>query len=250
METQSLTATRQTIGDLGCVIVDTPGCEKGLRAVVMLCHGFGAPGEDLVPCAAELFRSEPDRLQQIRFVFPAGPLELDMGGFYESRAWWPIDMAKLQQMIDSGDVRDMRQSRPELLDTRRDQIMSVIEQLREESELAPARFVLGGFSQGAMLATETALSLPDQVGGLIVWSGTLLGESTWREYAATKSGLKIVQSHGNQDPILPFVGAQWLRDLFAEFEMQNEFIEFAGPHTIPREGITLAAKLIADVAGA
>jgi predicted esterase len=52
----------------------------------VLLHGFGAPGDDLLPLAEALDLP-------VRFVFPAAPLELGMGGFYgDSRAWWMLDL--------------------------------------------------------------------------------------------------------------------------------------------------------------
>jgi len=238
---------RRTIGDLDCAVVDAPGCERGVLAVVVLCHGFGAASEDLVPCAPELYGSVDEGLQQVRFVFPAAPIELEPGSPYDSRAWWPIDMVKLQSVMESGGVRDLREDRPELLDQRNQQLTETIKAICLESNVEMKRVILGGFSQGSMLATEVALSLPELIGGLVVWSGTLLSESIWRDRAAGKAGLRVVQTHGRIDPILPFMGAELLRDMFAEFNIENHFIEFYGQHTIPREAIGMAAELIADV---
>ena len=54
--------------------------DRGGSAVVVL-HGWGAPGDDLVPLAEALNRPG------VRFFVPAAPLP-EMGG---GRAWWHLD---------------------------------------------------------------------------------------------------------------------------------------------------------------
>src|SRR3954451_11140674 len=59
---------------------DMPDAQRGGQAVVVL-HGWGAPGDDLVPLAEAMLRPGG------RFFVPAGPLP-EMGG---GRAWWHLD---------------------------------------------------------------------------------------------------------------------------------------------------------------
>ena len=249
MNKETMSLERRKLGELDCAVVDAPGCGEAIEAVVVLCHGFGAPGEDLVPCAPELYSAGRKPLRNTRFVFPAAPIQMDPSGMYDSRAWWPIDMLKLQQLREAGELRDLRAEQPELLSQRRQQVTELIHQVKEEVGLAADRLIIGGFSQGAMLTTDVALSLPDSVGGLIVWSCTLLNEQVWQLAAETKAGLRVVQSHGRADPVLPFEGAELLKSMFAEHQLQNEFIEFSGQHTIPPQAITAAADLAADLLG-
>jgi len=107
------------------------------------------------------------------------------------------------------------------------------------------RLVLGGFSQGAMLATDVTLRLEEAPAGLCVLSGTLLCEKEWRLRAARRAQLPILQSHGRQDPILPFQGAVWLQEMFEGAGMTVEFHPFDGPHTIPESVLTATARFIA-----
>jgi phospholipase/carboxylesterase len=98
-----------------------------------------------------------------------------------------------------------------------------------------------------MLATDVALRLDEAPGALCVWSGTLLCEEQWRELAAKRGPLKVLQSHGTVDPILPFEAATWLRDLFTESGFDVDFIEFPNVHTIPAEGVTHLAELLVSL---
>ena len=84
----------------------TDGIGGGKGPVVVLLHGFGAPGDDLVPLADWI--ATP---RGTRFLFTEGPLSLSMG-FGDSRAWWIIDMARLEADRAAGRVRDLSQEVP------------------------------------------------------------------------------------------------------------------------------------------
>ncbi|HMO12665.1 MAG TPA: lysophospholipase [Pirellulaceae bacterium] len=240
----SLSMVERHIGDLLCRVVDTSMSAANPEKVVLLCHGYGAGGDDLVPCAYELHRAA--EISRTRFVFPAAPIELD--DFYgDARAWWPIDVMALQDAIATGRIRDLRNDEPELLKVRRGEIVEVIEQLRNETGLDTSKLILGGFSQGAMLTTDVALNIQGGIGGLLIWSGTLLNETNWTRLAAQMSAdekFPIFQSHGRLDPILPFSNAERLRDMLLANGFPVTFQEFLGPHTIPPEAIASAAQVI------
>ena len=51
------------------------------------------------------------------------------------------------------------------------------------------------------------------------------------------AGVRVFQSHGNQDPILPFESAKRLRDMLSEADVDYHFHEFIGPHTIDSQSI-------------
>ncbi len=71
-----------------------------MAAAVVLLHGFGAPGTDLVALGDVL--NVP---KDTAIFFPEGPIDLgaEMGsGYSGARAWWPIDMAKLQVAMMTG----------------------------------------------------------------------------------------------------------------------------------------------------
>ncbi len=234
----------RTLGDLTCRIV-SPENEPPPSGIVVLCHGFGAPGDDLVGLADAFVQMKPALGARIQFVFPEAPLTIPEvpGG----RAWWPIDMMEMQMAIMQGNFREMRQSVPEQMPAARDKLNSVLDQLGEETGLPISRFVLGGFSQGSMLATDVTLRMPESPAALLIFSGTLLAEPEWRELSPNRAGLRVLQSHGTVDPILPFEAANWLRELFADSGLDVEFIPFQGIHTIPLEAIQLSATLIDEV---
>ena len=109
------------------------------------------------------------------------------------------------------------------------------------------RTLLGGFSQGSMVATDVALRLPTPPAALCVFSGHLLAEPEWRQLAKNRGPMPVLQTHGKYDPLLPIAGAMALRDLLIEAGLPVEFVAFNGPHTISIEGINRCAALMQRV---
>ncbi len=237
--------TRQKIADLDCVVVKDPKCASP-KAAVILCHGFGAPANDLVSLAREFMETDGPQ-QEVVYIFPAAPIELDP--LFDARAWWMIDIEKIQQLMMDGETREMQRESPELLPERRESLTRLIDQCRLDYSLPASRIIVGGFSQGSMLATDVALHYPEPLGGLIVWSGALINAKIWTPEAKRQSPIDVVQSHGRSDPILPITGAEDLRDMMTREKHRVRYVEFGGQHAIPLEAVELASQLIGEVAG-
>src|SRR6185295_4702196 len=134
---------------------------------------------------------------------------LDLGFGMAGRAWWHIDMMRIQEMIMRGERRMMMDEIPDGLGEARVALEGCIAELCEAERIPRSKLVIGGFSQGGMLTTEIALHATEPFAGLVVMSGTLLCQDRWREAAAaTGPGLHVLQSHGRADPLLPFEAAE------------------------------------------
>jgi len=231
-------ATRTTLGGLRCVASQATAGPPSL--LVVLCHGFGAPGEDLVPLAPELCRRRPE-LESARFLFPAAPLSLGWTGTGEGLAWWMIDVERLM----AGGTSELRAEVPKGLPKARRMLRELVDVATRQAGLPLSRTVLGGFSQGAMLATDVALRLEEAPAGLCVLSGTPIAEAEWRRLAPARRGLGVLQTHGRQDPLLPFSLAEALRDLLAGAGMEVDFRAFDDGHTIPPEALGALGDFLA-----
>lgn len=239
---------QRVYGGLRCQTVDAlPEGGKPTLAVVF-CHGFGAPGTDLVGLGPELMENFDRIGANVRFIFPAAPLSLDDHGIYGGRAWWYLDLEARMQAIARGEIRNLRNDVPEGLNEARASMLRLIADVSAETGLPTSRIVIGGFSQGGMIATEVALTLDESPAALVVFSGTILNEPAWRAAAPQRAGLKAILSHGRQDPILPFLGAEWLRDLLKDAGLDVEFLPFNGGHTIPRDALARVGDLIDGLA--
>jgi phospholipase/carboxylesterase len=234
------------LGGLRCRLVGgTPGSGN---LGVLLCHGYGAPGDDLVSLAPEVFRVDPTLEGRVRFIFPEAPLALSPMGPWESRAWWPLDERVLDATITRGAPLDGPRDLPAELPALRATMTSLLADLATREGIPTSRLVLGGFSQGAMLATEITLRLPESPAGLVVFSGTLLTADDWKTLAPSRRGLPTVISHGRQDPLLSFRTAEELRDLLAEGGLAVRFVPFDGPHTIGPEAFVAFVELLRRLA--
>jgi predicted esterase len=56
------------------------------------------------------------------------------------------------------------------LDEARKAVLAMVEQVQRDTGLPLSRFILAGFSQGAMLATDVALHLPESPAALCIFS--------------------------------------------------------------------------------
>ena len=213
------------------------GSAGGLTVVLL--HGFGAPGTDLVPLADAL-----DAPEGTRFVFPEAPLELPWG--YDSRAWWLIDMEKLQRAMATGQPREMSGDVPPGLPAARQSVVALLADLETRFDAPPERVVLGGFSQGSMLALDVVLRHEAAFAGLVLWSTTLLMESEWMPLMARRAGMRAVMSHGMQDPLLPFAAAERLQATLRDAGWSVAWHPFRGAHEIPEVALQAAAQLIAE----
>jgi len=210
----------------------------GTGPVVVLMHGYGAPGTDLVPLWRELNVSPT-----VRFVFPEAPLELGFGG----RAWWPIDMARLQDRFSAAAVERLTQEVPDGAAAARDAVLELLTVLERDFGATPEQILLGGFSQGAMLATDVVLRSARPFGGLAILSGSLISHLEWLPLMSARRGLPVVQSHGRGDPVLPFAVAEQLRDELLAAGLGVEFIAFNGGHGIPGSALDGLSALIRRV---
>jgi len=193
------------------------------KVTAILMHGFGAPGDDLVGLA-------PYIDAPVRFVFPAAPLEL--GGLYgDARAWWLLDLARLERDLASGRPSDRSAEIPDGLTTARETVLRLVAEV--QARYADNRIVLGGFSQGAMTALDVALHLPAAPAGVVLMSGTLLAESVWGPRMARLAGVPVLMSHGRADQLLPFAAAETLRDKLTAAGAKVEWHAFGGGHEIP-----------------
>ena len=223
-----------TWGGLKTVVVhNLPSGEQPTLAVV-LCHGYGAPATDLVGLAQPLLATAPPDFKAA-FIFPGAPLDLAIIGMPSGRAWWPIDLDRLINRRTPELLAQFRKACPEGLVEAREKMIALLADAGKHFGLAADRFVLGGFSQGAMLATDVALRLKKSPAGLCILSGALINEEEWKRLAQERGALKVLQTHGQYDSILPLPMATALHEMLAGAGVEVEHYLFEGDHEIPLE---------------
>jgi phospholipase/carboxylesterase len=185
------------------------------RATIIWLHGLGADGHDFEPVATEL--NLPEALG-IRFVLPHAPRRpVTINGGYVMRAWYDIAASNLSLAPDESGIRASQQA-----------VMQRVE--REIANgIAPERIILAGFSQGGVIALETAAWHQDKVGGAIALSTyAALPDSL----PAAARPLPIFMGHGTQDPIVPHALGLASRSVLEAKGYAVEWHSYPMPHSV------------------
>ena len=217
---------------------------KSMKAAVVLLHGFGAPGTDLVSIGDVISVPEGTGI-----FFPEGPLDLGqlLGPAYAAaRAWWPIDMVQLQVAMMTGQVARAAQGIAAGLEDASHQVRRLIDEIQSEFGLDSRRIVLGGFSQGAVACLDIALRDSRDLAGLLLMSGTMVSEELVSALAPHRAGMRVLLSHGQSDPILPYSIAEALRDQLNSAGWQMSWVPFPGGHGIPLDVVRAASTLLPE----
>jgi phospholipase/carboxylesterase len=201
-------------------------------------HGYGADMRDLAPLAHEM--SLPFKA---RWVFPNGPLKVPIGPHMSGRAWAYIDMESIQEAMMRGEHRDLSGPAPEGFE---EALMGANEFIKALGVPAD-QLILGGFSQGSMLATALAMTMDEAPAGLVIWSGNLVDKKRLEEWIPRRKGLKFIQTHGMQDPILGYEGAKSLFHTLKNAGLEGELLTFRGGHEIPMQALRKTADFLKAV---
>ena len=151
-------------------------------ALVVLLHGVGADGQDLI-ALADAWRA---RLPHAAFFAPDAPFPCDMAPF--GRQWFSLLDRRLEAMTDG-----VRQVAP--------MVWSAVEAEAEAVGVSLARTALVGFSQGTMTALYTAPRQSPGVAAMLGYSGALLGADTLPAEARSRPPVCLI--HGDSDDVVP-----------------------------------------------
>jgi phospholipase/carboxylesterase len=150
--------------------------------LIVLLHGVGADGNDLIALAPALAH----RLPGAAFVAPDGPEPCDMAPF--GRQWFSL-----------------RDRRPEALLLGVQSVAPVIDAFLdaelERYRLADHQLALVGFSQGAMTALHVAPRRPRAPAAVLGFSGPLLAGERLPGEARSRPPVYLI--HGDADEVVP-----------------------------------------------
>lgn len=187
--------------------------------VVVFLHGFSMRPSDLVPFGSSMASGA-------RFAFPEGPSPVLPSG----RSWWSVDYELRAQALSRG-ARDLAHYTPPGLEASRLELEEFMTFVRRSNP--NARIVIGGFSQGGMLACDLLLENPDVADGLVLLSSSRVNFQRWKESASTLKDTPVLVAHGRHDEDISFdAGLQlgeWLRAVGADVT----WLPFDGGHEMP-----------------
>ena len=209
--------------------------------LVVLMHGFGAPGTDLIGLWRVL-----DVPRELRFAFPEAPHEVP--GLLGARAWWMVDFARAEQAMAAG-PRSYAAEVPPGMEQATDQVVQMLEAMQAQLGVPDERLIVGGFSQGSMAACNAVFTRDVTPGGLVILSGTPVNLEAWKAGMAHKPQLPVFQSHGTNDPLLAFQAAEQLRDEMRDAGLPTQWVPFRGGHEIPMPVLEGLSRFLSGCSG-
>ena len=190
------------------------------NALVILIHGYGSNGADLISLATMIQPSLPDAA----FVAPNAPSQ--MPGMANAFQWWPIDSFSMAERAAGA------QAAAPALDA------FITEELTKAG-LASDRLLLVGFSQGTMMALHVGLRRADAIAGIVGISGMLVAPERLRPDLQSKPPVLLI--HGTQDDIVPFGSMELASTALTEVGVPVETHMSPGVgHSIGPDGLSAA----------
>lgn len=222
--------TRTVGGPHGGQPLQTFGASRtDATAAVLLLHGRGASAQSMQPLAEALGTSN------VAYVAPQAA----------GHTWYPQSF-----------LAPIEANQP-WLDSALAVVHHLIDVLQEEG-IAPERLVLLGFSQGACLATEAAARKPQQYGGVVGFSGGLIGAADKGEgapphdkvftYEGSLSGTPVLLGCSDVDPHIPVERLHQTSEALERLGARVDERIYPGmAHTINDDELIAARALVQDV---
>lgn len=152
------------------------------KHLIILLHGLGADGNDLIQLSPYLGRAVPDAA----FVSPNAPQPCDMAPM--GRQWFSLQDRDAEVLIQGADTA------APILDAFIDAEMA-------RHGLDAGKVALLGFSQGGMMALHTGLQREQPLAAICSFSGALLGSEYLPERIRSRPPVLLV--HGDSDDVVP-----------------------------------------------
>jgi phospholipase/carboxylesterase len=176
---------------------------------IVLLHGRGTSEQDLAPLL-DVF----DPRGRLVGAFPRGPLELPPIGHH----WYAVEDGHPE---------------PETFRATCDRLGSWLTGLAERTGVPIERTVLGGFSQGAVMAWALGLGPGrPRPAGILAMSGALPAVPGFDLQLDGLAGLPVAITHGAQDPVIPVARGQEARDRARAAGADVVYRETEVPHII------------------
>jgi len=215
-----------------CVLVGHHEHANELDAVVVMLHGFSASAEDFVPLSESIMSNIPEK----KFMFvlvQANPLP----DAFNACGWWVIDLMRWLGAMQQGEagVATLIRERPPGLAECRENMKDLTSEIHARFNGGSCKFVLSGFSQGAMTAMDTALHIGTEkkVDGVMMFSGAPIVVNEWHEQIdKIRNYPKVLITHGRMDTVLPFVASNWTKDLLTNGGLEVAFEAHNGGHDV------------------
>lgn len=195
-----------------------PGLDEASAALILL-HGRGATAEDILSLSAYM------DFPKIAFLAPQA----------EGYTWYPNRF-----------IAPIEQNEP-YLSAALSKVDAIVKEV-EAHKIPAEKIFIGGFSQGACLASEYVIRNPRRYGGLLVFSGGYIGPlGIQREPSGELAGMQAFLGCSDIDPHIPLRRVKETTALMQAMGAKvTEKIYTNMGHTIIEDEIEQARQLIAE----
>ncbi len=200
------------------------------RQLVILLHGYGADGADLISLGRQWQQFLPDA----EFIAPNAPQFCQnppMG--YQ---WFPLNVTEHGVVSTPLERWQGAQEAAPVIN-------SFIEAELERAGLEPSALALAGFSQGAMMALHVGLRQAVSPAAIVSYSGMLLGPE---HLSATTAKPPVFLAHGSVDEIVPFEAMALTKEALQSANIEvTTYVERGIGHGIDGEATWLGGEFLA-----
>lgn len=199
------------------------------RSLVVLLHGYGSNGDDLIGLAQAIRPMLPDTA----FVAPNAPSRLPhMAAAYQ---WWPIETFSMAERSAGA------QAAAPGIDAFLDHELTA-------NNLTDDRMLLVGFSQGTMMALHVGLRRPKALAAIIGFSGMLVAPERLAGEVQSKPPVLLI--HGTADDVVPFRSLELAAETLgaAGIPIETHISPGVG-HTVAPDGLAVATNFARRTVG-
>ena len=194
------------------------------RQIVLLLHGYGSNGADLISLAPHWQQSLPDTL----FLAPNAPERCGVGAGYQ---WWP-----LAAFTPAALAQGAKAAAPA--------INAFIDRKLDQYELTDSDLAIVGFSQGTMMALHVGLRRTGPIAAIVGYSGMLTGANELSHASITRPPVLLV--HGSADPVVPVAALHAAkRDLEHLGIAVTAHVSPGVAHTVDPVGLRMGGEFVA-----
>lgn len=196
------------------------------RSLVILLHGLGADGQDLIGLADHWARDLP----HTAFVAPNAPHPCDMAPM--GYQWFSLQNWTPESLLEGA-----RAAAP-MLD-------AFIDDQLARHRLDESRLALVGFSQGTMMSLQVALRRDRPVAGVLGYSGALIGAETLADDLVSRPPITLI--HGDADDLVPVSAMHAAAGALGQAGLAVEWHVCPGVgHGIDPRGLALGGAFVRD----
>ena len=201
-----------------------PASGGAAKQLVVLLHGYGADGNDLIGLAPHLAQALPDAA----FVSPHAPFACEMAPY--GRQWFSLTDRAPARMMEGAQMCAPILER-------------VLDLELANRKLSDADLALVGFSQGTMTALHVGLRRVTPPAGILGYSGALVGADSLGDEMLVRPPVMLI--HGDDDPVVDYTLHKLSLSTLEALDVPVEGHTRPGlGHSIDAEGLALGVDFL------